>query len=164
MFEAGIDYGLGKTNIDLDTGIRYGVVSANSLDSWIYDEIELHYGDPCCPHCGSEDLEEQDCGFICKDCNKYAKDWECYPDTPTYQYIDNGEIKAELNDYNNLFIFESKYFTYARFCSPCYPGAGDLDSPDKEHGVKTYCLGHDYYYEGKAPYPVYSVETGELIN
>lgn len=29
---AGIDYGLGQTNIDLATGIRYGVIHENSLN------------------------------------------------------------------------------------------------------------------------------------
>ncbi len=28
---------------------------------------------------------------------------------------------------------------------------------------KAYCLGHDWFEDGKSPYPVYSVETGELI-
>jgi len=26
-----------------------------------------------------------------------------------------------------------------------------------------YCFGHDWFEDGKAPYPVYSVETGELV-
>lgn len=32
-----------------------------------------------------------------------------------------------------------------------------------ESGVKTYCVGHDWFEDGKAPYPVYSVATGELV-
>lgn len=30
-------------------------------------------------------------------------------------------------------------------------------------GNRAYCFGHDWFDGGKAPYPVYSVETGELV-
>jgi len=30
-------------------------------------------------------------------------------------------------------------------------------------GVKTYCLGADWFENERAPYPVYSVATGELV-
>lgn len=53
------------------------------------------------------------------------------------------------------------YGTFAQFCSPCVPGAGDSPLAD---GVKTYCLGHGWFEDGKAPYAVYSVATGELIS
>jgi hypothetical protein len=34
----------------------------------------------------------------------------------------------------------------------------------RDHGVpKAYCLGHDWFDDGRAPYPVYSVETGEWM-
>lgn len=36
------------------------------------------------------------------------------------------------------------------------PGAGNLDNP-RNDGPKTYCLGHDWFEDGKAPYPVYLV-------
>lgn len=53
---AGIDYGMGQSNIDHETGIRYGVISLNELAEWIWDELEGYYPE-CCPHCGNE-LEE----------------------------------------------------------------------------------------------------------
>jgi len=50
----GIDYGLGTSNVDAATGIRYGVISQHSvnLDAWA--EAEADYGDPHCPKCGNE--------------------------------------------------------------------------------------------------------------
>lgn len=30
---------------------------------------------------------------------------------------------------NDAFIIKSPYYTYAQFCSPCVPGAGNLDNP-----------------------------------
>lgn len=49
----GIDYGNKVTNIDVETGIRYGIISANDLPYWD-DESEADYGDPHCPKCGNE--------------------------------------------------------------------------------------------------------------
>ena len=49
-----IDYGMGQTNIDKETGIRYGVISQNEvLQAWC-DSSEAYYGDPHCPKCGNE--------------------------------------------------------------------------------------------------------------
>ena len=50
----GIDYGLGTTNIDKATGIRFGVIPAGNLSEWIYEALELVYPDPCCPKCGRD--------------------------------------------------------------------------------------------------------------
>ena len=52
-----IDYGLGQTNIDLKTGIRYGVLPQNDiLQSWC-DSAEPDYGPPTCPKCGNDAIE-----------------------------------------------------------------------------------------------------------
>ena len=62
----------------------------------------------------------------------------------------------------DIFITKSPYYTTCTFCSPCAPNAGDLSHP-VDGGVKAYCFGHDWFEEGKAPYPVFSVKTGEEI-
>lgn len=50
----GIDYGLGVTNIDLQTGIRYGVINQHEvLQAWC-DSSEADYGEPHCGRCGNE--------------------------------------------------------------------------------------------------------------
>lgn len=54
-----------------------------------------------------------------------------------------------------LFVQKSPYYTYTRACSPCAPNAGDLDNSDGE--LKTLCLGHKWFDDEKAPYPVYRV-------
>jgi hypothetical protein len=49
----GIDYGGGTTNIDKETGIRYGVIPQNDvLQNWA-DAAEADYGEPHCPKCGN---------------------------------------------------------------------------------------------------------------
>ena len=160
---AGIDYGLGKTNIDLNTGVRYGVIPVHDLDSWIYEELESFYGPPYCPECCDQVVDSETEGdFYCERCKKTYWSEECFPDSPVSQTIDKDGYQAQLDEYNDIFIFKSPYFTYAGFCSPCAPGAGHLRTitPD---GVKTYCFGHDWFEGDEAPYPVYSVETGELV-
>lgn len=53
----GIDYGMGRTNIDVETGIRYGVIPAHDLGQAWYDNSSPYYGPACCPKCGNEAAE-----------------------------------------------------------------------------------------------------------
>lgn len=86
---------------------------------------------------------------------------------------------------SDVFVSKSPYFTYAQFCSPCVPGACNLDNPfeglavpsgrhasfAEDYGaeaqaigyVKCYCLGHDFFDGEKAPYEVFSVATGKRV-
>jgi hypothetical protein len=173
MSNAGIDYGLGKTNIDVDTGIRFGIISANSLDSWIYEELELDYGKPTCPKCGSDVKDTDDITWpnkrlpehkecVCTSCGEYYWSEECYPQEPISQYIDDGKYEATLTEINEMVIIKAPFYTLTKFCSPCFPGGGDLNNPVEE-GVKTYCFGHEYFRDEVAPYPVYCAKTDKLI-
>ncbi len=165
----GIDYGRGLTNCDQSTGIRFGVINQNEvLQAWA-DSSEANYGDPEeaeCPECktdftvpkGTERGDEVEC-VICGE--KFTIE---IPDCsePLSFYIDDGEYLAECGDDGDIFITKSPYYTLCQFCSPCAPGAGYLMSPNK-NGIKAYCFGKDFFDDEKAPYPVYNVETGELI-
>lgn len=85
---------------------------------------------------------------------------------------------------SDIFVSKSPYFTYAPECSPCVPNAGNLDSAEWFEGaepslkaahmvqertakrkgwLKTYCLGHDLFEGQQAPYPVWSVGTGNRV-
>ncbi len=150
MTSAGIDYGMGTTNVDVKTGIRYGVISQHDVSqAWadssepVYPEIEPEY---------DEDGNEIEIDDYCSDLE------------PTgYQYSGDGYELTSCLD-SDVFVLTSPFYTFARFCSPCVPGAGNLnDAGDESHGVMTYCLGHDWFDAQKAPYPVYSVETGKEV-
>ena len=171
----GIDYGLGQTNVDRKTGIRYGVIHTNALTEWIWDDVEAEYV-PRCPKCGgdavpteklpeaSEDWKEaeHDCiAFGCESC-EYLFGESGYGDEPDSQYIDKDGIKASVDEMGDVFIIESPYYTYAQFCSPCAPGAGHLENPCKA-GPKTFCFGHEWFDGDKAPYPVYRVEDDSIV-
>ena len=139
----GIDYGMGNTNIDEYTGIRYGVIPIMEvLQAWC-DSSEPYYP---CNSCSVEE-ESDDCPIDCE---------------PSSFYIDDNEYVAESTDEIDIFITKSPYYTRCQFCSPCAPGAGYVMN-ECEDGVETYCFGHEWFEEGKAPYKVYRVSDGELI-
>jgi len=135
MSNIGIDYGFSRTNIDTATRIRYGVISQHSVGQVLYDAQEFDY-----PETDDEDA--------------YAEPVGWHVSEEGYEIVDCLD--------NDAMILKSPYYTFARYCSPCVPGAGNLDDADP-NGVKTYCLGHDWFEDGKAPYPVFRVDTNELV-
>lgn len=160
----GIDYGLGKTNRNLENGIRFGVISQNEvLQAWAdsSEPVYTYY----CPHCGNGPLKKGQDAKRCPDCYKKIEesDWDFME--PDCFLLDDGEYKAETDDYMDIFITKSPYFTYSQLCSPCAPGAGYITNEleDKDYNQRTYCFGHDWFDSGKAPYTVYSVATGEVV-
>lgn len=168
----GIDYGMGQTNIDLETGIRYGVIPVHEVSQTWSDESEAYYPFVC-PHCGNDlpgdDLEDLPVNYhdhyFCPSCGRVIRDGDFDMQEPTsFYYEKNGYSAEQSADNFDIFIVKSPYFTYSPFCSPCAPGAGYLMHPrTPETGVKAYCFSHDWFEGGKAPYDVYSVETGELV-
>jgi len=145
----GIDYGNGKTNIDPETKIRYGVISQNSvLQAWC-DSSEAQY--PCsdCEH-----DEDGDCGC-----------YDLYCEPSGFIYEEDGYIAESCFDNMEIMILKSPFFTAGNFCSPCVPGGIDLDSPahPSEADDIAYCFGHDWFEGNKAPYRVFSVETGKEV-
>ena len=171
----GIDYGMGTTNIDNDTSIRYGVIHQNEvLKAWC-DSSESDYGPPSCGGCGNEavqsiefggdepDWYDSSCDFHCPECESSFHSEAAYGDEALSHYINNEEYTAtQGGDDCDIFIVSSPYYTKCEFCGPCAPGAGYIMN-HQEDGVKTYCFGHDWFEGGVAPYPVYSVTTHEEV-
>lgn len=159
----GIDYGMGKTNIDTRTGIRYGVIHQHEvLQAWC-DSSEPDYGKPHCPKCGNEVIDSNgNKDYRCKKCRQFYWSDQVYGDEALGHTLDDGEYKATADSYGDIFILSSPYYTLCEYCSPCAPGAGYIMN-SVEHGVKAYCFGHDWFDDQQAPYPVYSVATNELV-
>jgi hypothetical protein len=187
---AGIDYSLGQSNVDKTNGIHYGVVSQHSLGDWINETIMdgANYGPPTCPKCGNTiKASDDESLFTGKLEDKYGepieldddgtpswfdgKDYTCIPCQECYwsDSVFSEEMlgwASDDGDYSltdcldsDVFILRSPFYTFAQYCSPCVPGAGNLDNPCPD-GPKTYCMGHDWFEDGVAPYPVYEVATG----
>lgn len=180
----GIDYGGGKANVDKATGIHYGVISQHSVNAEAVDEIfrgpnsrDLNYEayvkqvkdsvreavrqamDSCMLDSKAEELAD----FLADEAEGW--DWlgDCYNGDeidPLYE-ADGYKVTKCLDA--DLFILQSPFYTHAQYCSPCVPGAGNIDSPC-EDGPKTFCLGHDWFDDGQAPYPVFSVVTGLAVD
>ncbi|MGB2806668.1 MAG: hypothetical protein WBC22_02930 [Sedimentisphaerales bacterium] len=132
----GIDYGMGKTNIDNDNKIRFGVIHQNELLQAWSDSSEPYYP--------------------CKDCDVSEDEYDnCECDAISY-IIDDGEYQAESDSCGDIFITKSPYYTHAQFCSPCAPGACYIMN-SCDDGEKAYCFGHDWFEGGKAPYPVFNL-------
>jgi hypothetical protein len=142
MGSVGIDYSRGMANVDKKTGIHYGVINNNEvLQAWA-DSSEAYYGEP-------EESEDGEDG---------AMDME-----PLSWLVDSeGYVAEQRQDDCDIFVTKSPYYTTAAYCSPCAPGAGYM-TQTVEDGIKTYCFGHHWFESGVAPYPVYSVKTGELV-
>jgi len=171
----GIDYGMGKTNFDVKNGIRFGIIPAREVGQYWYEESEPAYPENACPECGSTanvvDFVEAEHGnyalfsdwhsdeYACLDCEIVFDNQEV--EAIAFKYEKDGYILSQSAEDSDIWIFKSPFYTIAGFCSPCAPGAVYLTdtSPD----AKGYCLGHDWFESGKAPYTVFSVETGKEI-
>lgn len=183
---AGIDYGMGTTNIDRATGIRYGVISSHSVMQAWADSSEADYGEPTCPKCGNvaveydavdesmlaagtppldswENYSQHGCAdYACEQCELVFDAMYAIGDEPVGWHCTDPDYEAVDCLDSDIMILKSPFYTKAVFCSPCVPGACSIESPDDD-GAKAYCFGHDWFEDGKAPYPVYSVATDELV-
>lgn len=180
-------------NRDNETGIRYGIIPVHALNEYALESFEPDYGTPHCPKCGNDAItipshgEERDNGvtiivdmpaayedyetarhecidYACESCEYLFGSESAFSDEPVGNTLDDGTYQGKLDSSNDVWIFKSPYYTFAQFCSPCAPGAGYLANPcDKDTGAKSYCLGHDWFEDGAAPYPMYLVEDGTLV-
>ena len=179
MSYAGIDYGMGKSNIDTETGIRYGIVSMNSLNEWAWESMEQ--GDDLDYDAFKKEVISSLSSSIREALEQYSLDYQNDSDAIADDVWDGLEVEYESNgdcrryaleedgcslqttSSGDLFVFKSPFYTHAQFCSPCVPGAGNLDCPC-ENGPKTYCLDKDWYDEERpCPYPVFRCDTGEQV-
>jgi hypothetical protein len=125
-------------NIDVKTGIHYGVIHHAKVGQAWYDESDALFPNK---ENGEDDDDFEPIGF----------------------YIDKDGYEAcQGNDDCDIFITKSPFYTICKLCSPCAPNAGYIMDSDPK-GYKTYCFGHDWFETNQAPYPVYDVKTGFLV-
>ena len=179
-------------NYDEKTGIRYGVISPHFISSWSLNDIYDQGTDPIYES-GKNDILN-DIKALCEDYNlDYERiNTDSFIDeySDNYQGNDSGIMDYSDKEYDlhvsgdnfGIFVMRSPYYTYCNQCSPCAPGAGNLDSPvDKEdydkkpHGVfmygteKAYCLGPEWFdqdndqYSRKIPYRVFRVDNDQEV-
>lgn len=159
----GIDYGMNQANIDNKTGIRFGVIPQNNiLQAWA-DSSEPVYS-YYCPKCG-EELRKGADAKRCPKCFYRIKGGDFdFQEPDCFIYEEDG-YACQSDDNGDIFICKSPYITYAQYCSPCAPGACYImnELEDRDPRNRAYCFGHDWFENERAPYKVYSVETGEEV-
>lgn len=171
MTYIGIDYGSGISNRDPENPeLHYGVISQHT-PAYIWDDFEPVYAYGC-PECGTEFDEEtkpslnEDLDEVCPSCGYEPKsDDEWYGEEAIDQrWIGEDEYLISYSESLSCFFVEkSPYYTFTRYCSPCAPGAGDLDNP-VDDGVKTFALGLDFFDSDiPCPYPIWKVSDDSLV-
>lgn len=180
-------------NFDEKTGIRYGVISPHSISSNC--DYDLYAGpnstDPYYKSARDDIIgglnivfekagiwNEEKQNDIRDEILEYFNDHYENPDGQM-DYSDKEYDLHVSGDNFGIFVMRSPYYTYCRNCSPCAPGAGDLDSPidpvnldlsTLEHiSAKTLCLGPEWFdkeddqYSRKIPYRVFRVDNDQEV-
>jgi hypothetical protein len=116
-----------RANVNVETGIRYGIVAMNSLQSWVWDEL-LTRGDNLSFRAFEEDWRAEHPGATDR---QWQHACDCYEaDEPIYEAVIDG-VTVRLTWLGGaplLFVFESPHRANVRLCSPCVPNCGNLDS------------------------------------
>ena len=185
------------TNFDETTGIRYGVISPHSISSFALDDIyqkgtDPHYESSAqeirtfvrnmagqSPRPMSEDIIDQIETILIDDLNEGYENPDGQMD-----YSDPEYTLHVSGDNFGIFVMKSPYYTYCRDCSPCAPGAGDLDSPVQKEDYESFliagdprcyvsgmtlCLGPEWFdkdndqYSRKIPYRVFRVSDDSEV-
>ena len=177
-------------NFDEKTGIRYGVISPHNIGQ--NSEYDL-YGGPNCTdpyyESGKKELEEKidsfflDIGNLSDEVKESLKDqiiteWFVGYENPdgAMDYSDKDYDLHVSGDNFGIFVMKSPYYTYCRDCSPCAPGAGDLNAPvdipeftEMDNGDRALCLGPEWFdqdndqYSRKIPYRVFRVSDDSEV-
>lgn len=113
-------------NYNPETGIPYGYISAHSMD----DEVvhELMYGSQAVDH-GYEDAKLDYINLHPEDPDALYFDYQCDEPIVTGEYEGVRYRSSWMGGALCFFIFASPRTGEYRICSPCVPGAGDLNSP-----------------------------------
>jgi hypothetical protein len=158
---SGIDYGMGSTNVDTETGIRYGVINANDLASVFWEIVESDGTDLDFKQAMDDIAQElesaiksalSDYSVTCdyKEAAQAVMDsmtveYESPGDCTRYHYEDKEKgLIFQTCSGGDIFVIKSPYYTFCSFCSPCAPGAGSLGT---DGNVQTYCLGPEWFDE-----------------
>ena len=152
----GIDYGNGQTNIDKETGIRFGVLPVNSLNWDALDEILQRGKDVGFEQFKQETVKTvrdavlEALDFLPKHCAESLADrcaqaaetsselGEGYESDECHYSFETEDTKLLLRG-QYVWVLKSPHIVRCALCSPCCPGAGNLDEICDD-GAETYGL------------------------
>ena len=171
-------------NYDPETGIRFGVVSPHSISQYALDDIYTNGTDPHYENAKNELMD--DIKALCDNhgINFDRVNTDSFIDefNDHFESCGDGQMDYSDSEYTlhvsgdnfGIFVMKSPYYTYCRGCSPCAPGAGDLDNPSdvtleddgsyESMGDPTLCLGPEWFNEDNPiPYQVFRVDNDQEV-
>lgn len=129
-------------NVNPETGIRYGIISANSLDPEVIDEIQqyghdIHWQDHIEQLRRDVNIAVEE-GLIAEE--DFDEELDLRIERDSDHWMDDEPVHSfELQGVHGrttwlggalmVWVFESPHFGLHALCSPCVPNCGDLDSP-----------------------------------
>ena len=179
------------SNYDEKTGIAYGVISPHAISADVLNEIYDQGTDPVYEYqkeefTGALHATLEQYGFSAGQIDEVLtpaidawNEQEHGSDNGECDYSDNEYTLHVSGDNFGIFVIKSPYYTYCRKCSPCAPGAGDLNNPVIENDDiadamsfkkiysigKAYCLDKSFFDDeyAKIPYRVFRVDNDEEV-
>ncbi len=136
-------------NVNPKTGIRYGVVSLNSLAEWVYDEFLEHGTDLTHAEALAEARESGEYLDSGGEFDEYAFNDNYCADETEYELETDG-MKLGLSHLGGaalVWVFESPHLADCAVCSSCCPNVGDLDT-NRTEGKTTYSLPAEWFESG----------------
>lgn len=134
-------------NYNPESGVPYGVIACNSLDADLLDELWYTHGTNLSYEAAFEELRDEITAEVNAEHEDDAERDECdiqheidhrLEKACDYIQIDEPTIEGEyegvqyhiswLGGAPLLWVFESPHINPHAQCSPCVPGAGDLDA------------------------------------
>lgn len=139
---------------NFDGRFHYGVIQQNSLDPEVLNRI-LQEGTSEYQRYLQEKvgealdileglLDDNDVDAVRDLIDELVSDADSDDDSPVHFEDVEGVSGIWFRNNFTLMITHSDYRTCCRQCSPCYPNAGDLDTPD-EYGFDTYAPPADWW-------------------
>ena len=169
------------SNYDEKTGIAYGVISPHALNGCALQDIYDCGTDPHYESAKTEfvtalnDLLDNypfSCGqideILTPAIDVFNESFDSSCGDGQCDYSDVEYILYVYGDNFGIYVIKSPYYTYCRKCSPCAPGAGDLNNPidkdpDYPDADKALCLDKSFFDDEKAPYRVFRVDNDEEV-
>jgi hypothetical protein len=152
---------MSSLNVNLETGVRYGVIALNNIDSdtaqWLWtegeniserealDDLQLDIEEAIAQEIAAGTLDV-DTDVDDEARRRFERSCDCLE-------IDEPHIEGEYDDIKYaiswlggaplLWMLKSPHTTYANLCSPCVPNAGNLDSLNSD-GYECYDVPPDW--------------------
>ena len=159
-----------NVNVNPETGIRYGVISGNSLDHEVlnglhdeadyivfsqyrFDAIKRFANDHEFDYLADVSFDELDEKLQNEYDDEYSEfvedvtnEYESVEPVASFEYEGVEVVFEWLGGAPLVYITKSDVTTHANLCSPCVPNAGNLDSKDPD-GYECYDAPTDWYKE-----------------